>query len=133
MLRESNLLQQLMELMPEANGNVFSLYGDPAYPQSMWIFGGYRFPEEGSDEARWNTFMSKVREVVEWGFKDIKRQWSYLNFRDSMKIFEVPIGMYYTIGAFLCNLRSTMYGNETACYFDCATMSLNEYLSLIDD
>ena len=60
--------------MPETEGNVFSLYGYPAYPQSMWIFGSYRFPEAGSDEARWNTFMSKVREAVEWDFKDITKQ-----------------------------------------------------------
>lgn len=64
MLRESNLLSQLMELMPVGN-DIYLLYGDSAYPQSMRISGAYRYPIPGTDEARWNAYMSKVREVVE--------------------------------------------------------------------
>ena len=132
MLRESQLLQQLQELMPQDGGVVYSLYGDPAYPQSIHLFGGYDFAVPGTAQAFWNTNMSKVREVVEWGFKEIRTEWSFLDFRASMKIFEVPVARYYTIGAFLCNLRSLFYDNQTANYFEMDTYDLEHYLSLID-
>ena len=31
----------------------YSLYGDPAYPQSVHIFGGYKNPADGSAHAHW--------------------------------------------------------------------------------
>ena len=76
--------------------------------------------------------MSKVREVVEWGFNEIVKNWKYLDFKCSMKIFEAPIGKYYIIGDFLSNLRTSFYENQINLYFECQTMDLNDYLSLID-
>ena len=131
MLRESNLLAQLRDMMTDIEP-VYSLYGDPAYPQSMYIFGGYNNPAAGSPEADWNTRMSKVREAVEWGFKEIVNRWRFLDFRASMKLFELPVARYYTIGAFLCNIRSIFYENTTSAFFECDTLSLEEYLRLID-
>ena len=49
-----------------------------------------------------------------------------------MKMFEVPVTKYYVIGGVLENLRSTFYDNQINVYFKCDTMSLNEYLSLIE-
>ena len=49
----------------------FDIYGDPAYPQLRNILGGFHNPEEGSLEVEWNTRMSSIREVVEWGYKEI--------------------------------------------------------------
>jgi nuclease HARBI1 len=50
MLGESNLLNKLRDLMPADGslGTVFSLYGDPAYPQSLHLFGGFRNAIPGS-------------------------------------------------------------------------------------
>jgi hypothetical protein len=65
MLAESQLLPQLEDLMPREPGvEVSVLYGDPAYPQSRYIVGGYRNADSNSVEARWNTAMSKVRDCV---------------------------------------------------------------------
>ena len=44
---------------------IYSLYGDPAYPQSIHIFGRYKNPADGFAHAHWNSQMFKVREVVE--------------------------------------------------------------------
>ena len=119
--------------MPYLPGTVvFSLYGDPAYLQSIYIFGGYKNPLNGSAHALWNTTMSKVCEVVEWGFANILSQWSFLDFRAGMKIFQSPVAKYYIVGAFLVNLQTCFYGNQTMAYFDCETLSLDQYLSLID-
>ena len=86
--------------------NVFSLYGDPAYPQSIYIFGGYNNPLNGSTHVLWNTSMSKVCEVVEWGLANILSQWSFLNFRAGMKIFQIPVAKYNIVGAFLVNVQT---------------------------
>ena len=145
MLAKSRLLHQLEAFMPpeqppeggEANNHpvapIYSLYGDPAYPQSHYLFGGYRNPRAGTPQAQWNTEMSKVREVVEWGFANILANWAFLEFRPAMKIFKSPVGKYYIVGAFLMNLRSCFYGNQTMAYFDCDALTLDEYLSLIDN
>ena len=133
LLSTSGLLEKLQAFMPDLPGTVvFSLYGDPAYPQSIYIFGGYKNPLNGSAHALWNTTMSKVCEVVEWGFANILSQWSFLDFRAGMKIFQSPVAKYYIVGAFLVNLQTCFYGNQTMAYFDCETLSLDQYLSLID-
>jgi hypothetical protein len=134
LLSVSGVLQQLRELMPEdgSNGIVYSLYGDPAYPQSHYLFGGFWNAAVGSPEAAWNTAMSRVRECVEWGFKEIIAQFSFLDFKGSMKIFQSPVAQYYILGAFFQNIRSLKYSNQTASYFSATTMTLDAYLALVD-
>ncbi len=60
---------------------IYSLYGDSAYPQSLYVFGGYRNPHPGSDQALWNTEMLNAREVVEWGFSNLILNWTFLDFK----------------------------------------------------
>ena len=74
-----------------------------------------------------------MREAVEWGFKEIATQWSFLDVKHSMQIFKMHIAKYYVIGAFLCNLRSLLYENQTSVYFKMGYMGLEEYLSLTDN
>ena len=109
-----------------------SLYGDPAYPQSIHIFGGYKNPADGSAQAHWNCQMSKFREVVEWGCANILAQWSFLDFRVAMKIIQSPFAKYSIVAALLINIQTCFYGNQTMEYFSCEAMSLDDYLSLID-
>jgi hypothetical protein len=93
-LRESGLMMdKLRTLMPAdlSNGRVHALYGDLAYPQSIWLFGGYVNPPPNSPHAQFNKLMSKARITVEWGFSQIVVQWSHLDFRKSMKIFQEPV------------------------------------------
>jgi hypothetical protein len=64
MMSRSQLLQKLQAFMPQDGGILYSMYGDPAYPQSAYVYGGYRNPPAGSLQA-WNNQMSKVGEVVD--------------------------------------------------------------------
>ncbi|MDX1903259.1 MAG: transposase family protein [Thermonemataceae bacterium] len=134
MLRESQLVEQLEALMPEdgSNGTVYTLYGDLAYPQSAYIFGGFVAPDRNSPEARFNQAMSRIRIAVEWGFATILRRWTHLDFTRSMKLFEQPIAQQFINCAFLVNLQNCFYGGATNVYFDCNVMSLQVYLQLID-
>lgn len=139
MLAESGLLLQLEQMMPrnQPGVTVYSLYGDPAYPQSRYLVGGYRNPAPNSVEAQWNTAMSKVRIAVEWGFKEITQSWTFLDLRSRMKIFKFPVSKYYIVAAFLTNIRNCFYSNQTAIYFDCSAengrkLSLDQYLNLVN-
>ena len=143
MVARSELILKLQEFMPGQNEHqhiapgegktIYSIYGDPAYPQSLYVFGGYRNQHPGSDQAHWNTEMSKVCEVVEWGFANLISNWSFLDFKALMMIFQSPIAKYYIVAAFQCNLRTCFYGNQIMDYFNCDTLTLDEYLSLIND
>ena len=131
---KSELIPQLRELMPD-DAELYSLFGDPAYPQSAHLFGSFRNPPAGSPEAGWNTQLSKVQEVVEWLFKEIITQWSFLDFRASMKIFKSPVAKYFITAAFFTNLRTCCYGSQTSDYFDCdedsGKLSMEQYINLV--
>lgn len=44
MLRESRFLHQLIKMMPLGDIDIFYIYGNPVYPQSMHIFGDFSNP-----------------------------------------------------------------------------------------
>jgi hypothetical protein len=119
LLSTSGVLQHPHQLIPEdgSTGIIFSLCCDPAYPQSRYLFGGFQNAALGSPEAAWNMAMSRVRECVEWGFKEMIAQFSFLDFRASMKIFQSTVAQYYVLGSFFKNIRSLKYSNQTASYF----------------
>jgi hypothetical protein len=106
MLYESGLLRELERLLPHWK---FSIFGDPAYPNSPWLWGGFRRPRPGL-EQQFNTAMSSVRESVEWGFKELSCYFKYSELKILQKIYKSPIGKNYIVGVFLQNLRTTFYG-----------------------
>ena len=112
MLRELRLMEELEDIMPaNGAGAVYALYGNLAYAQSIYLLGGFRKPPAGfrkppagSDKAMFNRHMSSVHITVEWGYGDVVDKWKFLDFRSAMKIFEMPVGEFYTNGAFLSNI-----------------------------
>jgi len=84
MLNDSNLLQRLEECFPLEDGKVYSLYGDPAYPESMFLVVGWKNAPPRSARARFNKLFSKLRISVEWAFKDISKLRKFLDFKHYM-------------------------------------------------
>ena len=82
LLCESNLTQQLRNVMPEdnSNGPIYNLYGDFVYLQSAYLLGRFRNVIVGTDEANFNRLMSSVCITVEWDYCEIIEQWKYLDF-----------------------------------------------------
>ena len=78
MLGESGILPLLQNYMTNLD-QPYALFGDPAYPQSSILLGGFRNPPPGSEAAAFNTVMSKVRESIEWGFGQIIQMWPELS------------------------------------------------------
>jgi len=112
------------------DGVQYCLYGDSAYVLRSWMRTG---PGDGPDrtaaELAFDLSMCRVRETVEWGYKDIKQYFTTLDFQRKLKIRETAVGKQYLSGALLCNIRSCRYGNQTASYFGCDSPSLERYLS----
>ena len=48
-----------------------------------------------------------------------------------MKIFEMPVGEFYTNGAFLSNICNCLYGNKTQQYFGAIQLTTDEYFDLV--
>ena len=132
MLCELHLMEELDDIMP-ANGAaaVYALYGDFAYAQSIYLLGGFQKPPAESDEAMFNRHMSSLRITVEWRFGDIVDKWKFLDFRSAMKSFEMPVGEFYTNGAFLSNICNCLYGNKTQQYFGAIQLTLDEYFDFV--
>ena len=121
LLSNSGLLNKLQEFMPDDAPDdiaavIYSIYGDTAYPQSIHIFGRTQNPTDGSAQAHWSYLISMLCEVIEWGFTNILAQWSYLDFRNAMKIFQSPVAKYYIVPALLVNIQTCVYGNQTMEY-----------------
>jgi hypothetical protein len=75
--KESGVDSSLEEV--KIYGHQFCVYGDPAYILRAWLQTGLR-GELSLQQALFSTSMSKLREAVEWGFKDIKQRFTYLDF-----------------------------------------------------
>lgn len=133
MLGESNILEQLEVAMPGTDGSpIYAMYGDPAYPQSPYLIGGVAGAAVGSIQAAWNKAMSAARIAVEWTFGEVGRQFRGLSLKQSLQIYRMPVAKYYYTAVFLINCRNCFYGGETADYFNCSPMSLDEYIDLVD-
>ena len=131
MLTESGILDKLRTLFAE-QGVVYALYGDLAYAQNIYVFGGYNAPAPDSPEAVFNQVMSSVRISVEWGFSNVLQRWQHPDFQRAMKLFRTPIAQQYINCVFLNNIFNTVYGCSTSEYFECEMMTVESYLSLID-
>ena len=83
------------------------------------------------DKALYNRIMSSVQITVEWGFSAITEQWKFLDFQQSMKIFECPVVQYYIIAAFLCNLHNCFVESKMQLHFNAQQLTINEYLGLV--
>jgi DDE superfamily endonuclease len=108
MLYESGLLSALQRLLPNVE---FSIFGDPAYPNSPWLWGGFWCPRPGL-EQKFNTTMISIRESVEWDFEELSCYFKYSELKILQEIYKSSIGKNYVVCFFFQNLRTTLYGNK---------------------
>jgi nuclease HARBI1 len=123
MLSCSKLLLQLHALMPPGQGTIYSLFGDPAYPMSAYLYGGVTQLAPGSIEAAWNTKIASARIAVEWTFGEVGRQFRQLDLKQALMNYKMPVAKYYAVAVFLVNCQNSCYGGETALYFSCEPMT----------
>ena len=61
----------LQKYSHDPNGNILSLYGDPAYPFSPHLLCPFKGANLSRQEMDFNRAMSSVRLSVEWLFGEI--------------------------------------------------------------
>ena len=128
MLTESGLLPQLEQHMTMADGNVYSLYGDPAYPLKPHLIAPFRGANLSAQERLFNKRMSAVRTSVEWNFGKVVTLFGFLDFKRNLKLYLQPVAKYYLVGALLTNCHTCLYGNETSSFFGVDPPVLEAYL-----
>ena len=71
--------------------------------------------------------MSRVREPVEWLFKEVTQQFTFLDFSRSQKILLSPCGLFYLVSILLCNAHTILHYPQIPQYFACPPPTLEEY------
>ena len=127
MLAVSGVCEKLQQL-EDVNGDVYVVYGDPAYGLNRNILAPFRGAALTEDEKRFNKAMSKVRVSVEWGFGKICQYFAFLDFKKNLKVLLQPVAKYYAVGALMTNCHTCLYGSLTSTFFEVNPPSLETYL-----
>jgi hypothetical protein len=130
MLRESGLLGTLEAHAKDASGKPFCLYGDPAYPLSLFLMTPHRGAQLSVEHAQFNQSMSAVRQSVEWGFGRVVALFAFVDFKKNLKIGLQPAGSYYSVATLLTNCYTCLYGSQVSSYFGIEPPALADYLSM---
>ena len=93
MLAQSGLHEKLINIT-KPNGDLYVLYGDPAYGLTQNILAPFRGAHLTVQQMQFNKRMSKVRISVEWGFGKISQLFAFLDFKKNMKVLLQPVGKY---------------------------------------
>ncbi|CAC5415893.1 unnamed protein product [Mytilus coruscus] len=132
LLRESGICGELPTHMTTSTGDIYAIYGDPAYPMTTHIIKPFRGGVISAAQTRFNKKMSAVRTCVEWTFGKILTLFAFLDYKKNLKLYLQPVGKYYLVGCngtILVNCHTCLYGSETGHYFDIDPPSLENYLS----
>lgn len=124
------MYSQLEENCVFNNGNKYIIYGDPAYPLTELLLCPFPTNRLTQEQQNFNFNMSTVRQVVEWGFGKVTREFAFLDFSKNQKLLLQDLGSMYSVGVLLTNCHTCLYGSQANDYFSSAAPSLEEYLCM---
>ncbi|KIJ53223.1 hypothetical protein M422DRAFT_103130, partial [Sphaerobolus stellatus SS14] len=124
---ESGLEDLLEKHFWTPNGQPLFLYGDPAYRDGAHILSPYRGPVITEDQQAFNTQMSRIREPIEWLFKEVAQNFTFIDFSRSQKILLTPCALYYLVALLMCNAHTILHYPQIPQYFTCPPPTLEEY------
>ena len=128
MLRESALLESHLRAIAVDGDDKFFILGDQGFPCVQQFVTPFRMPATPG-EFEFNHALSRVRQAVEWSYKDISSFWKFLQHLQNLKVYHQQVAEHFWVGALLSNCRSCLYGSQTATFFNLQAPSLEEYLS----
>lgn len=125
----SGLLEQLQQHMNLPGGETYALFGDSAFPFSVYLQKGYAGNHLTPAQEAFNARMSSVRQAVEWSFEEITTYWPYLDMKRQQKVGLQPVGLHFRVAVLLINCLTCMKrGNEVSDYFQLSPPILQDYL-----
>ena len=127
--RESGLSDLLERHFWTPDGRPLFIYGDPAYNVGPHVLSPYKGPMVTPQQRSFNGKMSRVREPVEWIFKEVSQKFTFLDFARSQKLLLSPCGLFYLVGILLCNAHTILHYPQIPRYFACAPPTLQEYFT----
>ncbi|KIJ45994.1 hypothetical protein M422DRAFT_165640, partial [Sphaerobolus stellatus SS14] len=127
--KESGLLELLQKHFWTPTGEQLYIYGDPAYSVGPHVMSPYKGAGITPEQQAFNTAMSRVREPVEWLFKEVAQQFTFLDFARSQKILLSACGLYYLVALLMCNAHTILHYPQIPQYFACPPPTLQEYFT----
>jgi len=128
-LTQSGLSTILEQYFWTPSGEALYIYGDSGYTPGPHILSPFKGPALSAEEKQFNYRMSRIREPVEWIFKEISQQFEFLDFARSQKILLMPCGLFYMVGLLLCNAHTILHYPQISQYFNCPPPPLHEYFN----
>ena len=107
MLAESSLLAQLQQHAWFGN-RPLSMYGDLAYPLSIYLQAPFRGAHLTNEQKRCNKAMSSVRVSVEWLFGLVKNYFKFIDIKQMQRIGMSPVGNVSVVCALLQNANTCL-------------------------
>jgi nuclease HARBI1 len=87
------------------DGKQFCIYGDAAYVLRPFLQVGFPTVNADPETAIYTAKMNSIRIAVEWTYKDIKQNWTSIDYKRKLKVREAPIAINYLCGVLLWNFR----------------------------
>ena len=115
-LGKSNIEQKLRVLQAQQPLK-FKIIGDSAYSDDDIIGTGG------------GKGIAAIREPIEWNYKDLKMLWKYLDYRHVLKLRKQPVAKFVFVCMLFRNAHCTLYGSQTAEYFNLPAPTFDEWLS----
>ena len=107
----------------------FYVFGDSAYPTNDVMISMYRGRNLPDWAASFNKLMAMVRVSVEWGYNQVRSNFSYVDWRKQLKIELMSVEAIWHLGVFLTNcLTCHNGGNQISDFFHRKPPTLEEYL-----
>jgi len=109
LLRQSDLQNRIHDMDP--NGK-YLLYGDGGYRCGSHIVGPHLGAYLTKQQENFNLIMSRLRIVVEWGFKEIISIFAHFNYKNLQRALVSPVANFYKCAVILTNCRGCLRGGN---------------------
>ncbi|KAH0605496.1 uncharacterized protein H6S33_004718 [Morchella sextelata] len=111
------------------DGLIYHLFG-PEDGSPRTLLRESRLLDRCEDNApSYYMAMRSCHECVGWGFADVLRLWTALDFKTTQQLFgDVDVGSHYRVAVILTNFHICLYGSSTSTFFNCDPPTLEEYL-----
>ena len=88
-----NKLNDRLARVQENNPIQYKVYGDAAYPITSHVDRGFRGANLTASQRAYNRELSRVRVCVEWMFGKIVSEYSFVDFKQNIKVLKQPVAI----------------------------------------
>lgn len=129
--RQSGLDEELQQ-QSVINGVQFYLYAESTFILRPHLQLALNRSTATAAKQLFNNGMSSLHETFEWIYKDVKHQFTTVEFYRMLKVRKAPFALIYKMSVLLGNCKLCINGGgQVGWYFTCSSMSLESYFAPI--